>query len=192
MTRSFRLAAFAALALAPAAALAHTGALPHDHGGFATGLLHPLSGADHLAAMVGVGLWAAVIGGRALWAVPASFVALLVAGALIGAAGWALPAVEPMIGLSVAALGLAAAMRITVPAGAAAALVGLFAVFHGHAHGAEMPAAADGLAYGLGFVAATAVLHGLGLVVGTRLGARVPRIAGEAVAAFGLLLLVAA
>lgn len=189
MTRSIRLAALAALA--PTAALAHTGLVPHDHSALAAGFLHPFAGLDHLAAMVAVGLWAAVLGGRAMLAVPASFVALMVVGALLGADGIALPAVEAAIGLSVAALGLAAAARIRVPAAVAAALVGVFAVFHGHAHGAEMPAG-DVLAYGLGFVAATAALHGAGLLIGTRLGTRVPAMAGEAAAAFGLLLLVAA
>nr|WP_294527054.1 HupE/UreJ family protein [uncultured Rhodopila sp.] len=195
MRHAFRFAALSAFAMAPAAAFAHPGTAPHDHAGFLAGVLHPLTGADHLAAMVAVGLWAAALGGRAIWAVPASFVGLLAIGAVSGVSGIALPAVEPMIAVSVIALGLAVAFRLRVAAPAAAALVGVFAVFHGHAHGAEMPALASPLLYGLGFVLATAALHGAGIALGLGLGrtgaAWLPRIAGHGIAAFGALLLVA-
>lgn len=197
MSLRIRTAALAAgLALAPTLASAHVGAMAHDHGGLVAGFMHPLTGADHLAAMIAVGLWAAVLGGPALWAAPASFVLLMVGGALLGASGIGFPAVETMIALSVAALGLAAALKVKVPAGLAAAVVGAFALFHGAAHGAEMPAVGSGLAYGAGFVAATAALHGVGLVFGLRLAryrsGLLPRFAGEIVAAFGVLLLAAA
>lgn len=195
MRQPYRLAALSALAMAPAAAFAHPGTTPHDHAGFLAGVLHPLTGADHLAAMVAVGLWAAALGGRAIWAVPASFVGLLAIGAVLGVIGVTLPAVEPMIAVSVIALGLAVAFRLRVAAPAAAALVGVFAVFHGHAHGAEMPELASPLLYGLGFVLATAALHGAGIALGLGLGRTgagwLPRVAGHGIAAFGVLLLVA-
>jgi urease accessory protein len=195
MRHSYRLAALSVLALAPSVAFAHSGMAPHDHAGLLGGLLHPLTGADHLAAMVAVGLWAAALGGRAIWAVPASFVGLLMAGAILGVAGVGLPAVEPMIAVSVVALGLAAAFSLRIPAAAAAALVGVFALFHGQAHGAEIPALGSPLLYGLGFALATIGLHGVGIALGFGLGRTrmnwVPRFAGHAIAAFGVLLLVA-
>lgn len=185
----------AGLALAPTVAAAHVSGVAHAHGGLVAGFLHPFTGVDHLAAMVAVGLWAAVLGGAALWAVPASFLAVMAGGAVLGAAGWPLPGVEVMIALSVVALGLASAARWTVPAGAAAALVGAFALFHGAAHGAEMPVAGDPLGYGVGLIAATALLHGAGLAFGLGLsrvrGGLLPRLAGDIVCAFGVLLLVA-
>ncbi|TWA70243.1 urease accessory protein [Azospirillum brasilense] len=150
-----------ALAL-PAAA--HTG-----HAGdamFVQGLLHPLTGIDHLLAMVAVGVWAAQNGGRALWLLPAAFIAMLSGGAALGMAGIALPAVEAGIAASVAVLGLLVLLNKRVPATAAALLVGAFAVLHGHAHGTEMPQTADPLLYGLGFVLSTALLHGTGIALG--------------------------
>lgn len=192
-----RLAALSAVAAVsvPSVALAHTGVTPHDHAGFVAGLLHPLTGADHIAAMVSVGVWAAAIGGRAIWIVPLSFVSLLTLGAVGGALGLPLPAVEPMIAISIIFLGLLLALHIRVPTPAAAALVGFFALFHGHAHGAEMPAFSAPIAYGLGFVAATIVLHACGIAAGLGLGQSgkgiLPRLAGAAAAAFGAVLLVA-
>lgn len=193
MRRILRPAAVAALALTPTFAFAHPDPVPHDHAGFLAGLLHPLTGADHLAAMVAVGLWAAALGGRAIWAVPLSFVGLLLAGAVAGAAGIAIPvAIEPMIAASVVVLGLAVVFSLRVPVAAAAALVGGFALFHGQAHGLEMPTLASPLLYGLGFVLATSALHGAGIALGYGLGRTranwVPRLAGQAIAVFGLLL----
>ncbi len=189
-----------ALALALALALAGGPAAAHTSGaegaGFAVGLAHPLQGLDHLLAMVAVGLWAAQLGGRAVWRVPAAFVAALVAGALLAMAGAGLPAVEPGIMASVLVMGLlvAGAVRLPVPAGAA--LVGLFALWHGHAHGAEMPQAAHPLLYGLGFVLATAALHAAGVALGwaaARAAAPVaPRLTGAAVATAGLWAIVVA
>jgi urease accessory protein len=182
-----RFAVFLTMLLIPSLALAHTGIASHEHAGFLAGLAHPLTGADHLAAMLAVGLWAVSLSGRALWLVPASFVALLAAGAVLGGFGLALPAVEPMIALSVVALGLAAAVRVQAPVAAAAALVGGFALFHGQAHGAEMPALASPLLYGAGFVVATAALHAAGIVLGRT--AWLGRTVGPAIAGYGLLLL---
>ena len=113
--------------------------------------------------MVAVGLFAAQLGGRALWLVPLSFVSVMIAGGVLGMAEVAIPFVEIGIGLSIVVLGLTVAFGLHLPTVAAVALVGLFAIFHGHAHGAEMPESASGLAYGVGFVLATALLHALGI-----------------------------
>ncbi|MBI5132784.1 MAG: HupE/UreJ family protein [Rhodopseudomonas palustris] len=189
MTRLIRAAALASFTLCvPGLAEAHTGVHLVAADGAAAGFAHPFLGADHLLAMVAVGLWAASLGGRARWLVPASFVALMTLGAALGADGVALPAVEPMVALSVIALGALVALSLRVPTIAAAALVALFGLFHGAAHGAEMPALASPLAYGLGFIAATALLHGVGLALGG-LRAHAPlRLAGGAIAAAGVAL----
>jgi urease accessory protein len=134
--------------------------------GFASGFGHPVTGLDHVLAMIAVGLFAANLGGRALWAVPLSFVSVMAVGGALGAAGIALPFAEAGIAISVVVLGLAVALRWQWPVAAAMALAGVFAIFHGHAHGAEMPVDAAGLAYGLGFLLATALLHGVGLALG--------------------------
>jgi urease accessory protein len=192
-TRLTTLRAVAALGaiLAPTAAFAHAG---HDSAvGFVQGFVHPVSGLDHVLAMIAVGLFAANLGGRALWAVPLSFVAVMALGGALGVAGIAVPFVEAGIAVSVFVLGLAVALRWRWSVTGAMALVGGFAVFHGHAHGAEMPVDAAGLAYGIGFVLATAILHamGLGLGLGTaRFGSkhapRAIRFGGAAMAVAGL------
>ncbi len=155
-----------AVAMTPGLAAAHTGLGAH---GLFDGVLHPFVGADHVLAMVSVGLWAATLGGRAIWAVPAAFVSMMALGAALAMGGVALPGIEGMIGLSIIALGLMLAFSVRVPVLAAAALVGLFAVFHGAAHGAEMPAGASGLGYATGFLTATAVLHAAGIGLGLAL-----------------------
>lgn len=192
MRFAFRRTALAAgLALAPTAALAHVGVGVHDHAGLAAGFLHPVSGLDHVAAMVAVGLWAATLGGRAMLAVPAAFVGVLSLGAVLGVAGVALPAVEPMIAASVVVLGLLTAFAVRVPAAAAAALVGFLGLFHGYAHGAEMPEMASPALYGLGFVTATVLLHAAGLGLGLvlpRLSLVASRGLGAVVAAIGVML----
>ncbi|BBE71078.1 HupE/UreJ family protein [Oharaeibacter diazotrophicus] len=192
MRFAFRRTALAAgLALAPTAALAHVGVGAHDHAGLAAGFLHPVSGLDHVAAMVAVGLWAATLGGRAMLAVPAAFVGVLSLGAVLGVAGVALPAVEPMIAASVVVLGLLTAFAVRVPAAAAAALVGFLGLFHGYAHGAEMPEMASPALYGLGFVTATVLLHAAGLGLGLvlpRLSLVAARGLGAVVAAIGVML----
>jgi urease accessory protein len=150
--------------LLPTAAWAHPG---HDATiGFAAGFVHPVTGLDHVLAMIAVGLFAANLGGRALWMVPLSFVSVMALGGALGVAGIAVPFVEAGIAISVIVLGLAVAFRWKAPVAGAMALVGLFAIFHGHAHGAEMPANAAGLEYGLGFILATALLHGAGITLG--------------------------
>ncbi len=159
MTRLLLLA-LAAL-LAPQLAHAHVGAGGAE--GLLRGIAHPLGGIDHLLAMVAVGLWAAQRGGRALWLIPTSFVLVMAAGGIAGTLGAPLPFVEQGIVVSLLVLGglIVAAARLPLPL--SAALVGLFAVFHGHAHGAEMPADVSGLAYGAGFMLAAAFLHGVGI-----------------------------
>jgi urease accessory protein len=184
-----------ALVLVPSLAFAHPGLPGHTHG-FVDGMLHPLTGLDHILAMVAVGLFAAQLGGRALWAVPASFVTVMAAAGFAGMNGIALPLTETGIALSVIALGGVIALRVAMPLAAAVAMVGFFAVFHGYAHGIETPDNASGLLYGAGFVAATALLHGvgigLGLAVGRIQGAygrTLVRIAGSVAAVIGVAML---
>ena len=168
---------------------------PAGHGSFAAGFTHPLFGLDHILAMVAVGLWAAMLGGRAIWLVPGAFVGAMALGFGSALGGMSLPFVEPAILASVVTLGLLVAMAVHVPAAVCAAIVGAFALFHGYAHGGEI-GAADAMGYGLGFVVATALLHASGVgvaVVLARLGeARITQIAGAATAAAGLLLMVPA
>lgn len=150
-----------ALALVPTAALAHTG--QGDTAGFLHGFEHPLGGIDHILAMVAVGVFAFVLGGRALWLVPLSFVGMMAVGFLLGIGGVDVPFVELGIALSSIVIGGAAAWGRPMPVAAAMTLVGAFAIFHGHAHGAEMPTQSSGLGYALGFIAATALLHLAGI-----------------------------
>jgi urease accessory protein len=185
-------AAGAALMALAGPAAAHTGSAPVV--GFVSGFLHPFNGLDHILAMVAVGMLAALIGGRALWLVPASFLGAMVVGSALG---FSLPFVELGIVASVIVLGAAVALAPRMPVALAMALAAAFAVFHGHAHGAEMPAAASVVSYGLGFVFATALLHaggvGLGLVaerLSEGAGRAALRVGGGAVAALGLALLV--
>jgi urease accessory protein len=165
-TRSMRLPLLAALAvaLAPVTAWAHVGI--GSTSGFSHGFLHPIGGLDHVLAMVAVGMFAANLGGRALWAVPATFVAVMAFGGFLGIEQVALPYVEIGIALSVVILGLVVALQLHWPVAAAMALVGIFAVFHGHAHGSEMPLDASGAAYAAGFMIATALLHIVGIAIG--------------------------
>ena len=141
-----RLRMIAALSLLATPALAHTGMGFHLHG-WDDGMMHPLTGADHIAAMITVGLWAAFLGGRALWALPLAFIAAMACGAALGSAGVVFPALEVLIAASVIALGAVLAFGLSVPVTLGAALCGAFALAHGMAHGAEMPANAAGLAY---------------------------------------------
>jgi urease accessory protein len=170
--------------LAPTAALAHTG-----HGetaSFFAGLQHPFSGLDHVTAMLAVGLLAAVKGGRALWLWPLTFIGIMITGGLLGLAHVQLPLVEPAILASVIVLGLLLALAIDLPVAPGVLLIGVSALFHGHAHGME---AHGGLTYMAGFVAATAILHlaGIGTVAGLRSASLQPvvRIAGAACALIG-------
>lgn len=161
-------AAFAALLLAPTLAFAHTGV--GGASGFAHGFSHPMSGLDHLLAMVMVGVLAWQIGGRATWLLPSTFVLVMAFGGALGVGGISVPFVETGIALSVVVLGAIVAFGIQAPVAIASGLVGLFAVFHGHAHGSEMPAAAGAFSYASGFMIATALLHVAGLALGYLVG----------------------
>jgi len=167
--------------------------LPGDVRGFSSGFSHPLHGLDHLLAMIAVGLWAAQLGGRARWAVPASFVAVMAVGGALGMAGVHVPYMEMGIVASVMAMGLLIALSAKLPTPAGMAVVGVFALFHGLSHGAEMPVNAVGFAYGAGFVLATSLLHACGVALGSMLRpVRLPvvRWAGAAIALAGVALCV--
>lgn len=188
MIRRLLLAA-AALPALTAPAFAHLD--PAEHGSFLAGATHPLFGADHILAMVAVGLWAALLGGRAVYAIPASFVGTMAAGFVLSLLGMPLPFVEPAILASVVAIGLLVALAVKLPVGASAVVVGLFALFHGHAHGGEI-GGAGALAYLIGFVAATALLHAAGIALGLGLGRISPlvtRALGAATALAGVALM---
>lgn len=174
-----------ALCLFAETASAHTG--NHTATGFVGGLLHPLLGVDHLLAMIAVGLWAAQQGKRALWAVPAAFVGAMLLGGGLAWSGWVFPHVEATLALSVLVLGLLIATRRqwSVPLGMAIAAV--FALFHGYAHGLEMPQTVSPVFYALGFALATACLHGIG-VAGSLFGRHAMRLAGVGIAAAGVAL----
>ena len=182
----------AALTVFAAPASAHTGV--GTASGLGAGLAHPFGGPDHLLAMLAVGLMVGFRAGPALWAWPASFVGVMLFGALLGSNGVPIPAVETAILLSFVALGLLLGLRARLPLGLGACVTGLFALFHGHAHGAEIVPGASGFAYAAGFALATAGLHvtGIGLA---RLAARAPRpaaamerVSGAAIAATGIVL----
>jgi len=186
-----KLAVTAAM-LMPATAMAHSG---HEVSGFMAGLSHPVGGLDHLLAMVAVGLWAARMGGKAQWAVPAAFVVTMLLGGVLAVSGVAVPFVEGGIMLSVIAMGILLAFAVKFSPAVCAALVAGFALFHGAAHGTEMPLEASGLAYGAGFALATAALHGTGIVLAKasmKIKAEIAtRIAGGAIAAAGLVMVAA-
>jgi urease accessory protein len=192
MTRRFLAAAAAAFALSAAPAFAHLN--PAEHGSMLAGVTHPLSGLDHILVMVAVGLWAAQTGGRALFAVPAAFVVTMAFGFALALSGLHLPFVEPAILASIVALGLLVGMAVRLPAAAGAAIVGVFALFHGFAHGGEL-GAATALPFGVGFALSTATLHaagiGLGLMIGRRTNGRaISRIIGIAAAVTGAAMLI--
>jgi urease accessory protein len=172
--------------------LAHTGL--HTTADFAHGFTHPLFGLDHLLAMIAVGLWAVQLGGRALWAVPASFVGVMALGGALGMAGVPLPLIEPGIMGSVLLFGLLVTFAVKMPLWASAAVVGLFALFHGHAHGAEMGADTNGLLYALGFMLGTALLHAAGLATGLIIQGKardyVLRAGGAVIAVWGIVIIV--
>jgi urease accessory protein len=152
-------------ALWPALAWAHT-----EQGraeGFLAGLRHPVSGLDHVLAMVSVGLWGAQLGPPAVWLLPVTFPVVMAFGGMLGLAGVPIPGVEVAIALSGLLLGLAVLAGWRPPLWAAAMMVGFFAIFHGHAHGTDLPPGASGLLYSIGFVAATGTLHAVGIGIGT-------------------------
>jgi urease accessory protein len=181
---TMRILATALLIMLAQPAFAHTGTGLHWHG-WEDGMLHPISGVDHLLAMIAVGLWAAYLGGSARWALPVAFLVAMIVGGVLGHAGISFPALELFILASIMALGAVLAFGFTLSASLGAAFCAAFALAHGMAHGAEMPADAAGLAYGLGFVTATALLHAAGLSAG-RFGPNALRIAGAMIALIGV------
>lgn len=183
----------AAGGLIPAVAYAHTGV--GATGGLMHGFAHPIGGLDHVLAMVAVGVFAALLGGRALWLLPSAFVPMMAVGGVLGIYSLEVPLVEAGIAASVIVLGLVVAFRWNPPVAAAMAVVGLFAIFHGHAHGAEMPIDASGMNYAAGFMLGTALLHMAGILLGfaaARIGRNSPvaiRAGGGAMALAGVAML---
>jgi urease accessory protein len=175
------------LLLFPSLAFAHseTGTV----GGFISGLRHPVTGLDHIVAMVAVGLWGAFLGGRAMWMLPVVFPVVMAFGGALGVLGVPLPAVETGIAVSGVILGLMVACAVKPPLWVAAMIVGLFAIFHGHAHGTELPAAANALTFAVGFVISTGLLHlsgiALGLLIRWPWGRIAVRASGAAIALVG-------
>ena len=152
------------LSLGAEPVLAHEGA--GAVGGFVSGLTHPIFGWDHVVAMVAVGLWGAFLGAPAIWLLPVVFPLVMALGAALGILGVPLPGVETGIAASAVVLGLVVAFQARPPLWVAAVVVGGFAIFHGHAHGTELPQAANPLTYAIGFVLATGLLHLLGIAFG--------------------------
>ena len=165
-------------------------------GGFAAGLMHPVLGWDHVAAMVAVGLWGAFLGNPALWLLPVIFPLVMAVGGVLGLAGVALPAVEIGIAASALVLGILILLAVRLPLWLAGTIVGAFAIFHGRAHGTELPHAASPLAYSLGFVISTGLLHlagiAFGLLTASHLGRQLVRGLGGVIAAAGTLFLIQA
>ena len=178
----------ATLLLWPLVAWAHVES--GQAGGFLSGLSHPVSGLDHVVAMVAVGLWGAQLGIPALWVLPVAFPMLMAFGGMLGLVGFPLPGVEIGIALSAVVLGVLVLGRVRLPLAAAVAVVAFFAVFHGHAHGTELEAGQSAILYSLGFVIATGLLHGVGIAIGLiqrwELGRQALRGAGALVMAAGV------
>jgi urease accessory protein len=184
--------ALAAIAVVwPAAAWAHVAG--GEAIGFAGGLKHPISGLDHVLAMVAVGLWGAQLGAPAIWLLPVTFPMVMAFGGMLALLGIPLPGAEIGIAISAIALGLVVMGEARPPLPVAATLVGFFAIFHGHAHGTELPAGANGLLYSVGFVIATGCLHAVGIAIGLvhrwPSGRKALRVAGAIVAAAGCVFL---
>ncbi|WP_202624386.1 HupE/UreJ family protein [Steroidobacter agaridevorans] len=184
----------AAFVLVPAVVLAHTG--HSDTSGFMHGFRHPITGIDHMLAMTAVGVLAAQIGGSARWLVPLAFVSVMAIGGIFGMAGVSPSFAELGVAMSVIVFGMAIAVPLQLKTVAAVIVVGFFALFHGYVHGAEMPVTASMLSYVAGFVSATALLHMTGVALGAKFDLprmnrpyRVARVAGGAMALFGVALL---
>jgi urease accessory protein len=175
------------------AVVAHAHAQVGAASGFTTGFVHPITGLDHVLAMVAVGLWGAQLGAPAMWLLPVTFPIVMAIGGLLGLLGVPLPGVEVGIAASAILLGLAVMTERRPPLIVAAMLVGFFAIFHGHAHGTELPPGENGLLYSIGFVVATGLLHLCGIGIGTihrwRSGQVALRVAGACIALAGLLFL---
>jgi len=180
-------------ALLTSSAFAHTDV--GSTSGFIPGLSHPISGIDHILAMVAVGIFAANLGGRAIWAVPLTFITLMAVGGVLGISGVPVPFVELGIAFSIIVFGLAVAVQWDWPVAAAMTLVGVFAIFHGHAHGTEMPVDAAGVEYAAGLVIASGLLHLIGIGIGLGIaraamtmanGRRITQIGGGVIAVLGV------
>jgi urease accessory protein len=170
-------------------AVAHAHILGDEAGGFLSGLEHPISGLDHILAMVSVGLWGAQLGAPAIWLLPVTFPMVMAFGGMLGLMGVPLPGTEIGIALSAVGLGAVIATEARPPLWAAALLVGFFAIFHGHAHGTELPPDESGVLYSIGFVVATGLLHLTGVSIGLihrwTLGQATMRLGGAGVAIAG-------
>ncbi|MDD5212545.1 MAG: HupE/UreJ family protein [Sulfuricurvum sp.] len=181
-----------ALLITQASLLAHIGI--GTISGFTAGFTHPMSGADHILAMIAVGLWAAQIAGRSLYALPVSFVGMMIVGAMIGIQGIQIPFVEEGILGSVLVLGAMITFGVKMPVIFSSTIVGIFAICHGHAHGVEIPLNVGGIEYALGFVMATVLLHIFGITIGMTMQryaqSKVFRIAGATIAATGIALVI--
>ena len=180
-----------ALVLSPVAAFAHQEA--GQAAGLLAGLSHPLSGLDHVLAMIAVGLWGAVLGPPAIWVLPVAFPMVMAFGGLMGLLGFPLPGVEIGIAVSAVVLGALVLAEVRPPLWLAALIVAFFAIFHGHAHGRELPQGTSALLYSLGFVVATGLLHAFGILLGVAhrwaAGRRLVQLAGGGVALAGLFFL---
>ena len=183
------------LFILPTMVYAHDETTFERYGSFISGLTHPILGLDHLLAMLSVGIVSAQIGGKAIWQVPATFVGVMAVGGLLGVLDIGLTAIEFGIALSVLALGVAIFMEKGIPIAVVMVAVGLFAIFHGYAHGAEMPSLAQPIRYALGFLTGTAVIHVAGVLIGDipshyKVGPTILRGIGAVIAVFGVLFLV--
>lgn len=177
MLRRFSLASLV-LAASALPAFAHLD--PGEHGSFAAGFSHPLFGLDHILAMVAVGLWAALLGGRSIWLVPTAFVGTMLVGFMAAMAGIGLPFVEPVIAASVVVIGILAMIALQVPTPVGMAMVGFFAFFHGYAHGGEL-GEAGAWPFSIGFAIATALLHAAGVALGLGISVAIGGVAGRTV-----------
>jgi urease accessory protein len=189
--RQYAALGLAMLMLTPATALAHREV--GQATGFLSGFEHPISGLDHVLAMIAVGLWGAVLGPPAIWVLPVAFPVMMAFGGLMGLLGFPLPGVEIGIAVSAVVLGAMVLAQLRPPLWIAAALVAFFAIFHGHAHGRELPEGTNALLYSLGFVVATGLLHAVGILLGEAhrwsAGRQAVRAAGGGVALAGLFFL---
>jgi len=181
--------ALAALLAFPMIASAHIGQ-GDIGGGFISGIAHPVFGLDHVVAMVAVGIWGAQLGAPAIWALPVTFPLVMAFGGVLGGLGIPIPGIEIGIAVSAIVLGGMILFAARPPLWVAAVLVGIFAIFHGYAHGAELPDSANAIAYAVGFVVATGTLHALGILIGVanrwRRGAQALRAGGALIAAVGV------
>jgi urease accessory protein len=175
--------------LVPVAALAHVGQ-GDISGGFVAGVEHPVFGLDHVVAMVAVGIWGAQLGAPAIWVLPVTFPLVMSFGGILGGLGVPIPGIEIGIAVSAVVLGGMIALAARPPLWVAALMVGIFAIFHGYAHGAELPESANAIAFAAGFVIATGALHALGILIGVanrwRKGGHVLRVIGGGIAACGV------